>query len=422
VWGVSDKPRVRLHDNVDLGAIDMRRAASSQESAAASAINRQRAFRFVITVGVISLFADMTHEGGRSIFGPYLSHLGASATVVGVAAGLGELIGYTLRFVSGRLADKTGRYWAIATFGYVLNLLPVPLLALAGHWPLAVAFIFMERAGRALRTPPRDAMLSFAGSHIGSGWVFAVNEALDQAGATIGPLLVAALMFYRNDYRLSFAFLIVPALLCWAAVGLARSLFPHPRDLEIASPSLDTRGFDRPFWLYLAGTACVAAGFADYPLIAYHFEKVSLVQRDLIPVFYAVAMFTDALAALALGRMYDRKGAPVIVLSVLIAIPFAPLVFLGSFTGALLGAVLWGVGMGAQESIFKAAVTSMSPADRRGTAFGIFNMSFGIAWFVGSAVMGILYDVSIPALVAFSVLVQLLAIPFLFGMKQRRPV
>ena len=398
--------------------MDTQRTSSAKGSAATVGIDKQRAVRFVITVGVISLFADMTHEGGRSIFGPYLSQLGASATIVGVAAGLGELIGYTLRFVSGRLADKTGRYWAIATIGYILNLLPVPLLALAGHWPLAVAFIFMERAGRALRTPPRDAMLSFAGSHIGSGWAFAVNEALDQAGATIGPLLVAALMFYHNDYQLSFAFLIVPALLCWATVGLARYLFPHPRELEISSPKLDTHGFERPFWFYLAGTACVAAGFADYPLIAYHFEKASLVQRDLIPVFYAVAMLTDALAALVFGRMFDRKGSSVIILAILISIPFAPLVFLGDFTSALFGAILWGIGMGAQESIFKAAVASMAPAERRGTAFGIFNMSFGIFWFVGSAIMGVLYDVSIPALVIFSILVQLLAVPFLLAMKK----
>ncbi|MCK7482206.1 MAG: MFS transporter [Candidatus Moduliflexus flocculans] len=370
-------------------------------------------------VGVISLFADMTHEGGRSIFGPFLSQLGASATIVGVAAGLGELIGYTLRFVSGRLADKTGRYWAIATFGYILNLLPVPLLALAGHWSVAVAFIFMERAGRALRTPPRDAMLSFAGSHIGSGWAFAVNEALDQAGATLGPLLVAALMFYPQ--RLS-AELCLPDRSGAPLLGMRRSgavFVPHPRDLNIPSPKLDTQGFERPFWFYLAGTACVAAGFADYPLIAYHFEKVSLVQRDLIPVFYAVAMLTDALAALVFGRMYDRKGNSVVILSILISIPFAPLVFLGNFTGALIGAVLWGIGMGAQESIFKAAVASMTPAERRGTAFGIFNMSFGIFWFVGSAILGILYDVSIPALVVFSILAQLLAVPLLFAMKKR---
>lgn len=395
-------------------------ASATSPGSVSSAMNRQRATRFVVMVGVISLFADMTHEGGRSIFGPFLSELGANATIVGVAAGLGEMIGYTLRFVSGRLADKTGRYWLIATAGYVLNLLPVPLLALAGHWSLAVGFIFMERAGRALRTPPRDAMLSFAGSHIGSGWAFAVNEALDQAGATLGPLLVAAIMFLRNDYRLSFACLVVPALLCWACVAAARHVFPHPRDLQLSNPELDTGGFDRPFWFYLAGTGCVAAGFADYPLIAYHFEKVSLVKAELIPVFYGVAMLTDAWAALIFGRWFDRHGRSIVLLSIIVSLPFAPLVFLGNFEAAFLGAVLWGIGMGAQESIFKATVASMAPADRRGTAFGIFNLSFGLFWFAGSAGMGFLYDRSIPALVVFSVAIQLLSIPFLLAMTGRR--
>ena len=401
--------------------MEARATTASRAIQAAAGLDRHRATRFVVLVGVISLFADMTHEGGRSIFGPFLSELGASATVVGVAAGLGELIGYTLRFVSGRLADRSGRYWLIATAGYVINLLPVPLLSLAGNWPLAVAFIFMERAGRALRTPPRDAMLSFAGSHIGSGWAFAVNEALDQAGATLGSLFVALLMFYHGDFRLSFAWLIVPALLCWATVAVARYLFPHPRDLHIPDPGLDTRGFDRRFWLYLAGTACVAAGFADYPLIAYHFQKVALVRLDGIPVFYGVAMLTDALAALAFGRLYDRRGNGVVIVSILLAVPFAPLVFLGDVWAALLGAVLWGIGMGAQESIFKAAVASMAPAERRGTAFGVFNLAFGVFWVAGSAAMGALYDRSIPALVVFSVALQLLAVPFLLVMGRYCP-
>jgi MFS family permease len=399
--------------------MDSKKGSFMKESAEDFSINKRRAAKFVITIGIISLFADMTYEGARSIVGPYLSLLGASATVVGVAAGFGELIGYALRFVSGRLVDRTRRYWAVAIFGYLLNVLSVPLLALAGYWPLAVAFMFMERAGKAIRTPTRDAMLSFAGTSIGRGWGFALHEAMDQTGATIGPLLMAGVIFYKNDYQLGFAVLLVPALLCLGTVGLARYLFPHPRDLEIKTPELDTHGFAKPFWLYLAGTACIAAGFADYPLIAYHFEKVSLVRREWIPLFYAIAMGVDGLAALVFGRIYDRKGMPIIIIAVLISIPFAPLVFLGGFKSALFGAVLWGIGMGAQESIFKAVVASMSPVERRGTAFGIFNMSFGIFWFVGSALMGFLYDVSIPALVIFSILVQLLAVPFLIVVAKR---
>jgi len=378
-----------------------------------------RCTRFVVLLGIVSLFADMTYESARSITGPFLALLGASATAVGVVAGLGELLGYALRFVSGRIADRTGRYWAVTLFGYALNLLAVPTLALAGNWQWAVALMFLERVGKAMRNPPRDAMLSFAGSRMGAGWGFALHEAMDQTGATLGPLIVAAVMYVRSDYRLSFAVLLVPAIIALGVLLTARSLYPRPRDLESKTPQMAMHGYAAPFWLYLAATACIAAGFADYPLIAYHFGKAATVPPEWIPILYSIAMGVDGLAALAFGRLYDRLGMPVLIAAALIAVPAAPLVFLGGFKAALAGAVLWGVGMGAQESIMKAAVAAMSPADRRATAFGTFNMNFGIFWFLGSALMGVLYDRSIAALLLFSVSIQLLAIP-LFAAVIRR--
>jgi len=364
----------------------------------------------VVLLGIVSLFADMTYESARSITGPFLALLGASATVVGVVAGFGELLGYALRYLSGRIADRTGRYWAVTIAGYCLNLLAVPALALAGTWHLAVAFMFLERIGKALRNPPRDAMLSFAGTRMGRGWGFALHEAMDQIGATTGPLLVAAVLYGRNDYRFAFAMLLVPAVISLAVLLTARAIYPTPRDLEPSAPRLDPHGHASPFWLYLAATACIAAGFADYPLIAYHFGKAGTVPPEWIPLFYAVAMGVDGLAALAFGTLYDRKGMPVLIAASLVSVPVAPLVFLGGFRAALGGAVLWGIGMGAQESIMKAVVAAMTPAARRGTAFGTFNMSFGIFWFLGSALMGVLYDHSRPALVIFSVAVELLAV------------
>lgn len=377
-------------------------------------LDTRRATFFVVLLGIVSLFADMTYESARSITGPFLALLGASATVVGVVAGLGELIGYALRLVSGKLADRSGRYWAVAVFGYCLNLLAVPLLALAGNWQVAVTLMFLERAGKAMRVPPRDAMLSFAGHRMGRGWGFALHEAMDQTGATVGPLIMAAVLYVRNDYRLSFAVLAVPALLSLGVLLTARALYPRPRDLEPVSVELDAHGFARPFWLYVAAAACIAAGFADYPLIAYHFGKAQSMPKEWIPLLYAIAMAVDAVAALVFGWLYDRKGMAVLLAAAAVAVPVAPLVFLGGFGAALAGAVLWGIGMGAQESIMKAAVAAMSPASRRGTAFGVFNLSFGVFWFLGSALMGFLYDVSIPALVAFSIVAQLAALPLLY--------
>jgi len=371
------------------------------------------ALKFVVLLGMVSLFADMTYEGARSITGPYLAVLGASATVVGIVAGFGELIGYGLRLVSGYLSDRTGRYWAITLVGYAVNMLAVPLLALAGNWPLAALLLIAERTGKAIRTPARDAMLSHATNELGRGWGFGLHEAMDQIGAVLGPLIVAAVLYLRGGYQIGFALLLIPALLALGVLTAARLLYPRPRDLEADAPALAARGFPSVFWLYLAAVALIAAGYADFPLIAYHFQKAATVSASWIPIFYAVAMGVDALAALAFGRLFDRFGLTILVAAALLSALFAPLVFLGGFAPALVGMALWGVGMGAQESIMRAAIAGMVAADRRGTAYGVFNTGYGVFWFAGSALMGVLYDVSILTLIVFSVVVQLAAVPVL---------
>ena len=368
--------------------------------------------RFVVLLGIVSLFADMTYEGARSITGPYLSVLGASGTIVGVIAGFGELIGYVLRLASGYWADRTRRYWTITILGYVVNLLAVPLLALAGSWPAAAMLIIMERAGKAIRTPARDAMLSHATQQMGRGWGFGVHEALDQTGATLGPLIVAAVLYFQEGYRVAFGVLVFPAALSIATLLLARRLYPLPASLETRPPQLRPEGFAQHYWLYVMAASCVAMGYADYPLIAYHFQSTGIVPKEWIAVFYAIAMAVDGFAALVFGYAYDRRGFPVLIGATIVSAFFAPLAFLGGLASALAGVILWGVGMGMQESIMKAAVANMTPADKRGTAYGIFNLAFGISWFAGSALMGALYDFSIALLVGFSVFIQLAAIPY----------
>jgi MFS family permease len=372
------------------------------------------AWKFIILVGVVSLFSDMTYEGARSITGPFLGTLNASATVVGIVAGLGEFIGYALRSVSGYLTDRLGKYWVITFVGYALNLLAVPLLALAGNWQVAALLILMERLGKAIRTPARDAMLSHAATEVGRGWGFGVHEAMDQIGAMSGPLIVAVVLYYNGGYRAGFAYLLIPAILAVLVITIAARLYPYPQHLEVTVPKLETTGLTHPYWLYVAAVGLIGAGYADFPLIAYHFGKAAVAAPNWIPIFYAVAMGVDAIAALILGRLFDRLGMPVIIGVSLAAALFAPLVFLGGFDFALLGMVLWGIGMGAQESIVKAALAAMVPRDRRATGYGIFNTGFGLFWFLGSALMGVLYDISLGVLIAFSVLVQLAAIPLFF--------
>lgn len=380
---------------------------------------KHTAFRFVLLMSIVSLFADTTYEGARSIAGPFLAQLGASGTVVGLVAGVGELFGYGLRSVAGMVADRTGKYWVAAFCGYGINLLSVPALALAGNWPLAAGLLVGERLGRGIRRPAASAMLSHAGSSLGQGWVFGFHEAMDQTGATIGPLSVALVVFLHGGLHRAFAVLLVPAVLSLAFLAVAYREYPSPRDLE-AGPALVTRGFSAGYWTYVLAGAFLAAGFADFALISYHFSKAGVVPNALIPVTYAVAMLVGAAAAPLLGRLYDRYGIVVVVVAFALSAAFAPLVFLEkSFWLAEAGVLLWGLGMGAQDGLLVSVIARLAGPDKRATALGIFDTGFGIAWFAGSAVMGVLYDRSLLALVLLSVVLQLLALP-LFVVASRK--
>jgi len=219
---------------------------------AARDLNQAGAWQFIILVGVVSLFSDMTYEGARSISGPFLGSLQASATVVGVVAGLGEFIGYALRLASGYLTDRLGKYWLITFWGYAVNLFAVPLLALAGSWEMAALLLLLERLGKAIRTPARDAMLSHAAAEVGRGRGFGFHEAMDQVGAVLGPLIIAVVLYFQGGYRTGFAVLLGPALLALVVIIIAARLYPHPQHLELGVPRLETGGFKRPYWLYVA--------------------------------------------------------------------------------------------------------------------------------------------------------------------------
>jgi len=384
-------------------------------------MRNRSAFSFVLIIGIVNLFADLTYEGARGIIGPFLGSLGASAAIVGFVAGFGELVGYGLRSVSGYFADKTHKYWAVAFAGYAINMLSVPALALAGQWPVSAGLVVAERTGRAIRKPVVEAMLSHAGRSIGAGWVFGLNEALDQAGATIGPLLVALVLYLNGGYRTGFGVLLIPALLCLGILVVARLLHPRPHELEeTAEHTFVTANLARPYWIYLGAGALIAAGFADFALIGFHFHKANTVSANLIPAFYAVAMASSALASIPLGRLFDRFGGNIAQFAFFISAAAAPFVFLGSSVFALIGMIFWGIGMSAQGSLFQAMLTGVIPPEKRSTAFGFFDTGYGIAWFLGSAAMGLLYEKSILVVALFSVVLQLAALPLLFIANKNR--
>ncbi len=379
------------------------------------AFDRKSGLAFVVAFGVVSLFADAAYEGMRGISGPFLAALGASGTAVGIIAGFGELAGYLLRLFSGALAQRTRAYWPITLFGYVIQMSAVPLLALAGSWWMAALLIVVERAGKAMRNPPRDVMLARAGDEIGHGWAFGLHEALDQTGAIAGPLIAALVLWLHHDYRAAFAWLGVPAALTLLSLFAVRIRFGFAGHIAPASDETASGALPRSFWFYAAATALVGFGFADFPLIAFHFEKAHIVGQSFVPLFYAAAMGAAGAGSLVFGRWFDARGLSVLVPGILLGIAVVPLGFLGGFWMALAGAVLWGLSLGVHETVMSAAVAKIVTERERPRAYGIFTAIFGIAWFAGSAVQGALYDYSIPALAIASAAAEIAAFLPLFG-------
>ncbi len=371
-------------------------------------IDARSSLVFVISFGVVSFFADMAYEGMRGIAGPYLATLGASGAAVGLIAGLGEFLGYTLRLLSGGAADRTRLYWPITLAGYTVQMAAVPALALTGSWPAAAALIILERVGKAARNPPRDVMLSRAGEHIGQGWAFGLHEGLDQAGATVGPLATALVLALHQDYRAAFAWLLIPAAATVVLVFAIR--LRHPEAGAIRRPVAADAGADglgRVFWLYAAGAGLVAFGFSDFALISYHFARAATVPAYGVPILYALAMPAAALGSLLFGRWFDRRGLMVLIPGTLLVLWATPLAFLGGFGGAIAAALLWGIGLGLHETVMAAAVATMVPAERRARAYGVFAAVFGTAWLAGSTLQGVLYDVSVPLMVAVALAAQI---------------
>lgn len=379
---------------------------------------KRAALSFIVLMGVVSLFSDMTHEGGKSILGAYLSLTGASAAAVGFVSGFGELIGYSLRCATGRLADRTKRYWLLTILGYAVDLLAVPALALVPEngWLWAAALIVVERAGKAVKKPAKDTLLSFAAAQNGVGRSFALQELLDQLGAFLGPVALFAVMYFKGsgdsfaDYRRCFALLAAPALVTLGLLLAARCLFPRPEKFEpdTKKAAVGNFAFGKKFTLYIAGISLFALGFMDFTMISMHVSRRGLMSPGGLPLLYAAAMGVDAGAALVFGWLYDRWGMKALALSALLTAPFSALIFLLPGGGALYaGAALWGVGMGAQESILKAAVATLVPKERRSSGYGSFQTAFGVCLFAGGWLMGCLYDRSPAGMALFSMSAEL---------------
>ena len=385
---------------------------------------------FIFLMGIVSLFSDMTHEGGRSVLGDYLNLNGATATTIGFVSGLGELLGYGLRILSGRMADRHKNYWTLVIVGYVIQVLAIPALALIPEngWIYACGLVVLERVGKAIKKPAKNTLVSFASSEIGQGKGFAYQEFLDQLGAFLGPVILFAISLIKgtknmiNTYRLCFLALGIPALITIGLVLFSKYKYPHPEMFEKNKVDEPRFEFKKSFVLYLIAICLFAFGFMDFTLITLHSAKMGVFPKSTISLLYAVAMAVDAFAALLFGWLFDKLGLKALMLSTLISSMFGIFIFLSDSAWMIIcGIIIWGIGMGAQESIMKAAVSTIIPSYMRSTGFGIFETGFGIFWFLGSWCMGALYDFNTPLMVAISVAVQLLAIVFYFFSMKLEP-
>ncbi|MFI0938519.1 MFS transporter [Streptomyces sp. NPDC021020] len=391
---------------------------------------RLTAWRFVMAFGTVSLLMDFVYEGARSVTGPLLAHLGASALVVGVVTGVGEAAALGLRLVSGPLADRTRRFWAWTVAGYALTAVTVPVLGLAGALWAACALVIAERVGKAVRSPAKDTLLSHATAATGRGRGFAVHEALDQVGAVLGPLTVAGILALSgNGYGPALGLLALPGAVALALLVRLRARVPDPVAYEAAAgpvpvsvaPEQRIRvRLPRAFWVYAGFTGATMVGFATFGVLSYHLVRHHLLPTAAVPVLYAAAMAVDALAALATGWLYDRWGARVLAALPVLSAVVPVLAFTDAVWPAVLGALLWGAALGIQESTLRATVADLVPAGRRATAYGLFASAMGVATLAGGALTGALYEVSVPALITTVAAVQTAALVLLLALRVPR--
>lgn len=372
---------------------------------------------FILLLGTVSLFSDITYEGARSITGPYLFILGASGAIVGFISGIGEFSGYALRLLSGYLADRTKSYWTLTFIGYAINLLAVPLLAFAGNWIEAAVLLIIERIGKAIRTPSRDAMLSYATKQTGRGWGFAIHEAMDQIGAIAGPAIIYTALFFKAGYRFSLGILFIPALLALLSLTVARISFPTPQSLEVITeplPSYPVPGFSRIFWIYMIFTLLTVSGFVPFQIIAYHLKSKAITTDSSIAALYAFAMGVDALFALVIGKAYDRFGIKslIVIPPMMILIPL--LSFSPSLTNMTFGLAIWGATMAIQETIMRASLADITRIEKRGFGYGIFNSAYGFSLLISGTITGYLYDINLHYIVIFTLIMQMLSLLPLF--------
>jgi MFS family permease len=380
----------------------------------------------ILIFGIISMMGDIVYESARSANSQYLNLLGISAALVGLVFGIGEFLGYFLRLVAGVLSDKSGKHWIFMFLGYGM-LLVVPLMGLTMNWNILVVLILMERIGKALRSPAKDTILSgVAENQVGIGLAFGIQEAVDQIGAFIGPLIFTMVFYFSGkngiaQYQLGYKLLFIPFVILMLFLIYAYRRTKRDNLIPaVIKKDFHTEHIKPIFWIYTAFTFFCTLGFVNFSTVGYHLKAKNLMSDGNITLLYSVAMVVDAATALLVGKAYDRlkikTGMRTGGLLVLMAIPFLtlllPFLTLSNSTVLIvIGMIVFGIVMGTHETVMRSAIADITPFDKRGTGYGVFNTSYGLALLGGATLMGLLYDMNmIGIIIAFTCITELIAI------------
>ncbi len=345
-------------------------------------------------MGVVSMLGDICYESGRGIAPDYLRFLGASAFMMGAVSGAGEFIGYAARLLSGPLADRSRAYWLFIFLGYGL-ILAVPLMGFTSSVEVVMLLLLLERLGKALRSPSRDTVVSIVSKGVGAGKAFGLHEAIDQIGAVIGPAALGAVMFYTaNNYSTAFKTLLLPYVLMVGFLVFVYSRIGRSVDVEAKATGAAEGGLTRGFWLYCGAILLNTLGLIPVALILY--MGSSILQPSgaqwMVPLLYVVVQLIDAPMAVVSGVLYDRMGVRVLMAPFALSVLPAFLVSYGGLVGVVSACVVYGLILGMQESIYRAAIAHLVPLQRRGTAYGIFNTALGVGTLAGGVVFGFFID------------------------------
>lgn len=418
---------------------------------------RTSPFGFILSFGVVSMLMDVVYQAALSVQGPLLASLGASAAVVGLVSGLGEATSLAGRLVSGPAADRTGRYWIFAIVGYAITGLAVPAMGFAGSVAAVSALIIVERFGKSLRTPSRDAMISHASAKVGRGKGFAIHELMDQIGAFAGPLVVAGILqATHNSFGSALGVMIVPGVAAILVLLVLRRRVPDPSAYEEgeaegeaadagaaakAEGGAPTQGgagakaeggapaaasarshlpkLPARFWAYTAFCGLVLAGVGTFGVMSFHMVDAGLMDAAFVPVLYAIAQAVDAVFALVTGSLYDKFGVKVLFVLPVVSALVPLFAFASSVPLVAVGVALWGMSLGVQESTMRAAVADLVPGGKRATSYGMFSVATGIGTFVGATVIGLLYPLGQPAIAVYAIALQVAAFVLLARLVRR---